>query len=247
MIDCVLLAGGKGERFGDSECKPLAEIAGKPMVEYVLDAIAATKSIEDVVLVMDPDKVPERLKSRCLMASPGEEIDRSIENGLNCLHRDKKVLLITADTPLITAAMIESFVSVSVRSRADLTMPIVQRYVYEDRFPNSKRHYARLGDGREYTLGNMSLISPWMLDKNTMALIALAAGRRKSVLRLAGLIGIGSLIDMVLNRLDLDKVLRAISKKMGFPVQAIEVFSPEVAYDVDTIEHLEAIRGLLEH
>jgi UDP-N-acetylglucosamine pyrophosphorylase len=61
----VVLAAGKGTRMKSDLPKVLVPVAGRPMIEYVLDALAAAR-IRDVLVVVGyrSDLVRERLKDR---------------------------------------------------------------------------------------------------------------------------------------------------------------------------------------
>jgi 2-C-methyl-D-erythritol 4-phosphate cytidylyltransferase len=53
FASCVIVAAGRGERFGAS-AKVLTPVGGRPVLAWVLDAIEAAGTIRDVVIVYGP-------------------------------------------------------------------------------------------------------------------------------------------------------------------------------------------------
>jgi 2-C-methyl-D-erythritol 4-phosphate cytidylyltransferase len=50
----LILAAGRGERLGASRPKALAELAGRPLLQWSVDALAAVPSIERIVVALPP-------------------------------------------------------------------------------------------------------------------------------------------------------------------------------------------------
>jgi 2-C-methyl-D-erythritol 4-phosphate cytidylyltransferase len=55
MAVALLLAAGRGERLGFDRPKALVPLAGKPLLQWSLDALAAHAAIERIVLALPPD------------------------------------------------------------------------------------------------------------------------------------------------------------------------------------------------
>lgn len=58
-IGVVIAAGGTGVRFGAPEGKQLAVVAGKPVVVWSLEAVAAIRGVQKIVVACHPDRVAE--------------------------------------------------------------------------------------------------------------------------------------------------------------------------------------------
>ena len=52
-VTAIILAAGKGERFGSRISKPLVELAGKPILWYSLRRLARHRSVTDIVVVVN--------------------------------------------------------------------------------------------------------------------------------------------------------------------------------------------------
>ena len=55
----ILAAGGSGTRLGLEGGKQLLEILGKPVAAWSLDSLARSASIDELIVVCDPSRVPE--------------------------------------------------------------------------------------------------------------------------------------------------------------------------------------------
>jgi adenosylcobinamide-phosphate guanylyltransferase len=49
-IVALVMAGGKGTRMRISQEKPLIQVCGKPIIEYVLKALKDAKKIDDIIV-----------------------------------------------------------------------------------------------------------------------------------------------------------------------------------------------------
>jgi|Deesub1362A_J573_1020465.scaffolds.fasta_scaffold00051_115 CDP-L-myo-inositol myo-inositolphosphotransferase len=63
-IKAVILAAGKGERFGDSLPKPLAKLFEKPLIEYIIESLEKV-GISEIIVVYHDERVRDFVRSRC--------------------------------------------------------------------------------------------------------------------------------------------------------------------------------------
>jgi adenosylcobinamide-phosphate guanylyltransferase len=108
------MAGGKGTRLGRGE-KPLLSVAGTPMIKRVL--IALQRAHLGPIYVAVTDQTP---KTAALMETEGVRIVQTSGKGyiedmreaIVKIHLSEPVLVISADIPLITHAILRYIVSV---------------------------------------------------------------------------------------------------------------------------------------
>lgn len=74
MFSAIVLAGGKGERFGSSIPKPFMSLNGKAVVQYSLDAFEGL--VDEIVIVSN-----KQYKDYTCV-KPGEKRSDSVLNGL---------------------------------------------------------------------------------------------------------------------------------------------------------------------
>ena len=132
-MEALVMAGGKGTRMGGGE-KALMPLLGKPMISYVLKALAESRSISKINVAVSPD-VPltaEYVKndeSIRLVTTPGSGFIEDMGYAIRSLGLFGPVLVVAADLPLITPEVIDRAVeaykksgkeALSVRVEADL-------------------------------------------------------------------------------------------------------------------------------
>ncbi len=105
QVAAVVLAAGQGTRMKSKLPKVLHEVAGKPMVEHVLDAVAAA-GVERVVLVVghNASQVRERLGERVEYAEQSEQLGTGhavLQARALLAGRAETILVLYGDTPLI--------------------------------------------------------------------------------------------------------------------------------------------------
>ena len=60
MAVALIVAAGSGERLGAGRPKALVELAGRPLLQWSVDALAATAGIEQIVVALPPGEPPPR-------------------------------------------------------------------------------------------------------------------------------------------------------------------------------------------
>ncbi|MFB3888114.1 MAG: NTP transferase domain-containing protein [Candidatus Bathyarchaeia archaeon] len=140
-VPALIMAGGKGKRMGLPVEKPLLPVLGKPLLDWVVDAVQSAERVSGFYVVTSPN-TPETEK-RC--ASMGWRFLRTDAKGY---HEDLKqavrladlqgpVLTIPADLPAVTGKFLDRvvgafevsgkdffavFVPISVRERLGLSV-----------------------------------------------------------------------------------------------------------------------------
>jgi adenosylcobinamide-phosphate guanylyltransferase len=112
-IVALVMAGGKGTRMKLKEEKPLIEVCGKPVIEYVLAALRNAKKI-DKIIVATTNRTP---KTTALMRRLGVEVIETPGNDyvsdMGYVVQTLKLgvfLAIAADLPLVRAEMIDAVI-----------------------------------------------------------------------------------------------------------------------------------------
>ena len=109
-VSAIVLAAGASKRFGVP--KQLLPLAGKAIIEHVLETVRAT-SVDEVVVVLGhaAGQIAEHIPADCRMVFNEHweaGISSSIRAGLEAIdRRAEAVLFVLADQPLITVAALE--------------------------------------------------------------------------------------------------------------------------------------------
>jgi 2-C-methyl-D-erythritol 4-phosphate cytidylyltransferase len=112
-VTAVLLAAGRGDRAGGEVPKQFLEIARRPMLAHSLSALAASDSVDAIVVVLPeqrPSFIEDELKiPKIASLTVGAETRQgSLAEGLVCLPGETTVVLVhDAARPLLTTALID--------------------------------------------------------------------------------------------------------------------------------------------
>ena len=101
----LVVAAGRGERLGSSGPKTLVELAGRPMLEWSLDALRAVEGISRIVVAL-PEGVPT--PPGCVGVKGGEVRSASVRAAFEAAGAGDPVLVHDGARPLVTPELIEA-------------------------------------------------------------------------------------------------------------------------------------------
>lgn len=253
-MDAFITAGGIPKRedplyhYTQGRSKALVEIAGKPLIQWVLDALEDAKTVERIVIVgLDSSNNLSCKKQMAFVPNQGSMLDniRAGVEGVSTINPEAVfALAVSSDIPAITGEMIDWTVNTSLETEDDIYYCVVPREIMEKRYPESKRSFIRL-KGMEVCGADISVVR-----------ISVVAGRdeiwnrliaaRKNVFKQASFIGYDTLILLLLRRLTLEKAVRVVAERLD--LKGIALISPyaEIGMDVDKPYQFEILRDDLE-
>ncbi|MGZ8514318.1 MAG: NTP transferase domain-containing protein [Candidatus Limnocylindrales bacterium] len=124
----LVLAAGAGSRFGGG--KLLAPLAGKPILQHVLDRLAEA-GIEDVTVVLGRDEsaiegaITWRAERRVVNPEPERGLASSLQVGMATIGDDPDAILIAlGDQPLVTAGTIHTLLDAPVDASKPVVVPV---------------------------------------------------------------------------------------------------------------------------
>jgi GTP:adenosylcobinamide-phosphate guanylyltransferase len=249
-MDAIVMAGGipKPEdplyEFTQGEPKAVLDVAGKPMVQWVLDAISGTESVERVVLISLPEEAGLTCsKPVTYLPDQGgllENVRGGIEKAVDINPEATHVLTVSSDIPMIKSEMIDWMVKENSGSDLELYYTVILREVMEKRFPESKRSYTLLKDA-ELCGGDLNMIRSSTVHANVDLWDQIVAAR-KSVFKQAALLGYGNLLLLLSRQLTLDGAVKRVTEKMNITGKAVISPYAELGMDVDKPHQLEIVR-----
>ncbi|MBO8141106.1 MAG: NTP transferase domain-containing protein [Firmicutes bacterium] len=251
-VAALVLAGAPNEgplrAVSDCAYEALIEVAGRPMVEYVLDALRAAPSVGPIGIVgpVADLKAAVRLEGEELIEPAGGLLDNVARGAERLTESGDRLLVVTGDIPLLTPGAVEDFLARCRRRPAglDACYPMVSREVAEAQFPGQTRTYVRLREGL-FTGGNCVLLSPEVLLRQR-SLFEQAVALRKNPVGMARLLGAGFIVSFLLKRLSAADIERVIRDRLGINGAIIAVPHAEIGFDVDKPADLELARRMLE-
>lgn len=241
-VVAVVLAGGDvGDRLATEagvEAKALLPLGEEPLGAYVLRALRASGLVSRIVYVGPTNSRLSGLYD--LQVPSGHRMVDSLALGLGvalAVPGDEPLLLLGADIPWVTGEMLSRFVRAATAATteegpAQLVYPVVREEAAVAQFPQQKRTYARLRDGK-FTGGNLVLLhrqlAPALLPQIDRVFRA-----RKNPFALAGIVGVDVLLGLLSGQADIARLEGRVSRLVGAPVRALISDDAALAADVDS-------------
>jgi 2-C-methyl-D-erythritol 4-phosphate cytidylyltransferase len=105
----VIAAAGSGERLGAGGPKAFVELAGRPLLDWSLDAFRAAASIAEIVVAAPPGQDGSVAERGVVAVAGGEYRSESVSNALE-LCGEEIVVVHDAARPLVTPGLIDAVV-----------------------------------------------------------------------------------------------------------------------------------------
>jgi adenosylcobinamide-phosphate guanylyltransferase len=170
-VPALVMAGGRGSRMGLSVEKPLLSLLGKPLIDWVVDAVKSAERVSDLYVVTSQN-TPETEK-KCL----GDAL-KVIRTNAKGYHGDLKealakteilspVLIVSSDVPALTGEFIDIVVKkfeengvdaltvlVPVEKRVKMGLSVSSTYPFE---------------GKSYCVCGVNVINAAKIGEETLA------------------------------------------------------------------------------
>lgn len=252
-MDAIVTAGGIPTpdeplyAYTQGRSKALLDVAGRPMIQWVLDALSGSARVERVVIVGldETSGVTCGGKSLGYLPNQGDMI-ANIQAGARWISEHdpqaRHALLVSSDIPAITTAMIDWLLDAVEGTQYDLYYAVIDRAVMERRFPASKRSYIRTKDAVVCGADLNVVGTRAALDVGEGSLWGKVVEARKNAFKQAQLIGFDILLLLLTRQITLDYAERELSKRLGIRGRLLRCPYAEVGMDVDKPFQLEILR-----
>ena len=249
-MDAIVTAGGIPQpedplyTYSHGDSKALIDVAGKPMVQWVLDALGDAQHVDNVIIIgLSPKSGVTCKKPTYFVSNQGRMLANIVAGVNKVLELNKKseyVLVVSSDIPTLKPEMVDWLVDTCMETKEDLYYGVCPREVMEARFPNSKRTYTKL-KGIELCGADINISHVRMATEHLDMWESLI-GTRKSPLKQAGIIGLGTLFRVLTRNITLDELVEIVCKRIGIQARAIQWSHAEACMDVDKPHQLELLR-----
>ncbi len=249
-MDAIVTAGGIPlpedplYPYTNGDSKALVDIAGKPMIQWVLDALGDAKQVDNVIIVgLSPKSGVTCKKPLHFLSNQGRmltNIVAGVEKALALNPKTEYVLVVSSDIPGIQPEMIDWLVETCMADKVDLYYGVIPREVMEARYPGSKRTYTKLKDMD--LCGADIHISHVRMATEHLDLWEELIGNRKSSLKQAATLGLDTLFLLLFRQLTLAEAVERVTKRIGITGRAIVWEHAEAGMDVDKPHQLEILR-----
>lgn len=252
-IDAMVTAGGIPEEndplfeFTQGKSKALLDIAGKPMAQWILDALDESKQVANIVVVglESPSGLTSKKPLHFIPNQGGmlTNIFAAARKIKEINPKANQALIVSSDIPTISGEMVDWIID-RIEADDDLLYHAVERSIMEARFPNSNRTFTKL-KGIQVCGGDLNVSSLATILAENSIWQALADSR-KNPLKQASLIGFDILFSLLLRLENIEQLAARASKNLDLKTRAVLCPYPEIAMDVDKVSHLESVRKDLE-
>lgn len=250
-MDAIVIAGGIPQPedplyiYSNGNAKALIDIAGKPMVQWVIDALSEARQVDNIIAVgLSARSGVTSRKPIHFVPNQGRMLSNivaGVHQSLELNRKNKYVLVVSSDIPSLKGHMVDWLVETSMQTRDDLYYGVCPREVMEKRFPDSKRTYTPL-KGLE-VCGSDINVSHVRMATEHLDMWEQLIGNRKSPFRQAGIIGLGTLFKLYTKQLTLEEAVERVSQRIGIKGRAIIWEHAEPCMDVDKPHQLELLRA----
>ena len=116
-MDALVMAGGRGSRMKLPIEKPLLEINGKKLIEYVLDALEKSNNIDNIHIAVSANGpetgkwLSHRSRDFNIINTPGSGYVSDMVDAVKSAGINGPVLMVMADLPLISSEMIDEVIT----------------------------------------------------------------------------------------------------------------------------------------
>ena len=253
-MDAIVTAGGIPRpedplyNYSHGDSKALIDVAGKPMIQWVLDALGNAKKVDNVIIIgLSPKSGVTCKKPIYYVSNKGRmlaNIVAGVDKVLELNKRSKYVLIVSSDIPTLKSEMVDWLIDTCMETKDDLYYGVCPKDVMEARFPGSKRTYTHLKD-MDVCGADMNLTHVRMTTEHLDMWESLI-GSRKSPLKQASVIGFGTLFALFTRQLTLEDAVNRVSDRIGIKGRAIVWPYAEPCMDIDKPSQLELLREDLE-
>jgi CTP:molybdopterin cytidylyltransferase MocA len=261
VADAVVLAAGintirlfEGYEPG---CKALLSFAGKTSVQFVLDALAAVPQVRRTCLIGPVSALRAAIRDdwKYELLPSRKTMSENIALGLEHFCGSARVLVVTADLPLITPCAVSDFLTLASARPTRFPTSIFWSAVPEEYFAGPFRGFSKgFNRFRDVSVchGNLLMMNSRLLrHESVLECIEVAYRRRKSSLGVAFSAGweagFGYLLGVhLLRALTLEQMAGLVSSRLGVDIVPVLSSHPELAIDIDERRDYAFVRSLLE-
>lgn len=225
------------DRFDVGTPKAMLPIAGKPMVQWVLDAIAASEQLTRVFVSGLSAEHGLHCGRRAIHYLPREErLMETVLAGARAMRaagatRDRAIW-VSGDLPLVRAEMLDWFATEAQSSPHDGYVSVIGGDLMRRRFPSAARTAVRFKDRTVY-IGDVYAGDTRVALRPVHPVWAEVAAARKSPLRIAARVGLWSLLRFAAGQMTSARATRLARERFGLDLTLVDCPWAEMAMDVD--------------
>lgn len=220
--------------------KALAPVGGRPMIDHVIAALAASPAIDRIAVSGPPDlPLPPEVSILPSQATPASSVLSAID------ELGTPLLVTTADNPLLRASTVAAFLDGVRTTGADAVAAVAPREIVELAGNPGRRTYLKFRGEAVSGCNLFALSGP--AGRYAAAFWRKLETDRKRPLRMALSIGPATVIRYLAGSLTLDGAAGAIGERAGCTTGIVRLDDRYAAHDVDKPEDLAFAETVIRH
>ena len=210
------------------------------MLSRVVKTLQAVPEVDRIIVLAQDEAVMDVLgPGAAEFARTLECISRGVADVAGTQKAPWPILVVSADHPLLTPAIVSAFITQSEGS--DLCFGMVERSTLVCKYPNSQRTWFKLRDGR-WTGANL-----WTLRNDRVVpalnLWAKAEKDRKQAWKVYLRFGPGLFLRALTQNIGMKEGMSIAGSRLGLNAQIADLPFPEAAIDVDNPADLAMVES----
>lgn len=250
-LDAIIIGGGglpdlfKGSPHEHLPNRCLIPVLGETMVTHTIRGIREVRGLGRVALIGPPLLRQQSFAPLVdALLDEGRDETENIMRGIEALPGADRILMVSADTPLVHRDSLEGFLALCPHD-ADVCYPVVEKACIDKHFPTRKWVFVKLREGR-FTGSSLFIFRASVLLRQIDRLRAVMDARR-DVLALVRMWGIGIFAKYLLGILSIPDLEKRISSLLGFRGAGVAAQYPELAMDIDKPSDIPLVEEKLAH
>jgi molybdopterin-guanine dinucleotide biosynthesis protein A len=224
--------------------KAMMDVAGRPMVQWVIDALGSAAAVHHIIVV----GLPLETDLVCavpltLLPDTGSMLSNIRAGAIEALRQDpdaSHAIFCAGDLPALRTEAVDWLICQVGDLSQDLYFTLVERSVMEAQFPRAQFQYTRLKDlqvrsGQLHCFRLKAALEETPLWKRLVE-------SRKASLRQASILGYDTMLFLMLRQLSLKDAEAAVCKRLSVKGKALVCPYPEAGLDIDRPAQLEIVR-----
>ncbi|MCX8175664.1 MAG: NTP transferase domain-containing protein [Candidatus Bathyarchaeota archaeon] len=134
-VNALVMAGGRGERLKVEEEKPLLKLKGKPLIQYVVEALKKVVAVDRIVVVTSKytPKTASMVQSLQVevLEAPGKGYIADLCYAVKKLGLKGPIMVVSADLPLISHEVLNMVIEYFKQRGKPALSVMVSRQVFE--------------------------------------------------------------------------------------------------------------------
>jgi adenosylcobinamide-phosphate guanylyltransferase len=159
-IVALIMAGGKGTRFGGDTEKPMAQFMSKPLIRRVIEATKESKKIAETYVAVtgySPKTAQEAAEASVkVIETNGQGYHADLQQAVQDANLKCPVLIISADLPLLNGEFLDEIISKYEESNKPALTVLVPEETFREYSMSAVSPYEY--EGKVYAISGINII-----------------------------------------------------------------------------------------